>query len=354
MKSETVFAGKMITSGVKTIVCLAFLCTARIASAASADEDLLKQANRVFGPLPQVMTSEQNPVTPEKVKLGKLLFFEPRISIDGTISCAKCHPISLYAADGLRKAVGNNCRPNPRNSPTIFNAAEQISAHWIGNRTNVEDQARQSVTGPPAFGMPSNEAVEKKLKESKEYRMMFKEAFPGDKNPVTVDNLAKAVGAYERTLVTPAPFDAYVKGDINALTGQQKRGLKAFIDGGCSTCHFSAYFGGRVYQKFGVWEPYWKYTKSEPVDEGRYVVTKNDADKYVFKVPVLRNVEKTPPYFHDGSVDKLGDAVTIMAKIQTGKDLTKKQVDDISAFLGSLTGDIPDDAAKVPVLPAME
>jgi cytochrome c peroxidase len=324
------------------------------AHAAAGDQDLIKKANQIFGLLPQTMPTEQNPITPAKVKLGKVLFYELRISIDGTVSCAKCHPISLYAADGLRKARGNNCKENPRNAPTIFNSAAQISEHWIGNRTSVEDQAKQSVTGPPAFGMPSYESVEKILKGMKGYVTMFQEAFPGQKDPVTIDNFAQAIGAFERTLVTPAPFDDFMKGDAGAITEQQKRGLKTFLDTGCMTCHASPYVGGQMYQKFGVLEPYVKYTKSEKIDEGRFAVTKNEADKFLFKVPVLRNVAMTPPYFHDGSVDELDQAIWIMAKIQLGKDLSKQQREDVAAFLASLTGRISNEDLAVPILPARE
>jgi cytochrome c peroxidase len=323
-------------------------------SSAAGDQDLINKANQIFGPLPQTMSSDQNPITPAKVKLGKILFYELRISIDGTVSCAKCHPISLYAADGLNRARGNNCKENPRNAPTIFNAAAQISEHWIGNRTSVEDQAKQAVTGPPAFGMPSYESVEKILKGMKGYVTLFQEAFPGEEDPVNMDNFAKAVGAFERTLTTPAPIDDFMKGNAGALTALQKKGLKAFFDTGCMTCHFSPFVGGQMYQKFGVFEPYWKYTKSEKIDEGRFAVTKNDADKYIFKVPVLRNVAMTPPYFHDGSIDRLEQAVWIMAKIQLGKELSKQQADEIATFLTSLTGRIPDDALIAPVLPSRE
>jgi len=327
-----------------TIMAFLFLFFSTLLFADSGEEALLKQAKTIFGPLPQVMTFKKNPITPQKVQLGKILFYETRISVDGTVSCARCHPIGLYAADGLRKAVGNNCKINPRNAPTILNAAGQISAHWIGNRADVEDQAKQSVIGPPSFGMPSYEAVENKLKEIRGYTDLFEKAFPGEANPITVDNFAKSVGAFERTLVTPSAFDAFVKGDRSALKALQKRGLKAFMEIGCMTCHSSAYFGGQMYEEFGVVEPYWKYTKSDPIDEGRYAVTKSEADKYVFKVPVLRNVEKTAPYFHDGSVGKLENAVWIMAKIQLGKDLTKSELEDIVSFLKSLTGRIPEDA----------
>ncbi|MGB7575867.1 MAG: cytochrome c peroxidase [Thermodesulfobacteriota bacterium] len=338
----------------KVIVAVSVLSFAGISLASNGDEDLLKQANKIFGPLPQTMVSEKNPITSEKVKLGQMLFYEIRISVDGTVSCSRCHPIGLYAADGLRKSIGNNCKVNPRNAPTLFNAAGQISAHWIGNRADVEDQAKQSVIGPPSFGMPSYEAVEYSLKEIKGYKELFKGAFPADTNPVTVDNFAKAVGAFERTLVTPSPFDAFLKGDTAALSGREKRGLRTYMEAGCIMCHLGPYVGGQTYQKFGILEPYWKYTKGEPIDEGRYVVTKKEVDQYVFKVPIHRNVAKTPPYFHDGSVDKLEDAVWIMGKIQLGKDLSKSQVEEIVTFLKSLTGKIPEDALKVPLLPSMQ
>ncbi len=335
-----------------TVLFLFFILFTGMASA--SDDVLLEQAKQFFSPLPDSMASEQNPITPKKVKLGKILFYESRISVDGAVSCAKCHPISLYAADGLRKSIGNSCKINPRNAPTVFNAAAQTSEHWVGNRKDVEDQARQSVTGAPSFGMPSDEAVEKKLKGFKDYRILFKEAFPEDKEPVNVGNFAKAIGTFERTLVTPSPFDAFLKGMGDALTERQKAGLKTFMETGCSGCHSGTYIGGQMYQKFGLAEPYWKYTKSEMIDEGRYAVNKEAADKYVFKVPILRNVEKTPPYFHDGSVDNLEDAIWIMGQVQLGRDLAKDKVEDIKAFLISLTGVIPQDALEIPLLPSIE
>ena len=211
------------------LILLILLLVVPVASLADDDNALIKRAGQILGPLPASMPSEQNPITPEKVRLGKMLFYEQRISVDGTVSCSKCHPISLYAADGLRKSVGHNCKENPRNDPTVFNAASQISEHWIGNRTSVEDQAKQAVTGPPAFGMPSYESVEKILRAYKEYETLFKAAFPSDKEPVTVDNFAKAIGAFERTLITPAPFDAYLKGTKDAMVAQQNKGPRHFF-----------------------------------------------------------------------------------------------------------------------------
>jgi cytochrome c peroxidase len=352
---EAVMKGTVLKEkGILFFMLLTLFLVIPFAAFATDDGALIKKASQVLGPLPASMPSDENAITPEKVKLGKVLFYEARISADGTVSCSKCHPFALYGADGLKKSVGHNCKENPRNDPTVFNAASQISEHWIGNRTSVEDQAKQAVIGPPAFGMPSYESVEKILRAYKEYETMFKAAFPSDKEPVTIDNFAKAIGAFERTLVTPAPFDAFLEGDKNALSEQQRKGLGTFIDQGCAGCHFSPYVGGQMYQKFGLFEPYQKYTKSEKVDEGKYAVTKKENDKYVFKVPVLRNVAMTPPYFHDGSVDKLADAVWIMGKIQLQKDLPKEQVQDIVSFLHALTGKIPGDVMTIPVLPSLK
>jgi len=340
--------------GAGLFLLLILLLTTASAALADNDEVVIKKASQILGVLPESMPSQENPITPEKVKLGKILFYESRISVDGTVSCAKCHPIALYAADGLRKSLGHNCKENPRNDPTVFNAASQISEHWIGNRSSVEDQAKQAIIGPPSFGMPSYESAEKILRSYKEYETLFKSAFPSEKEPVTIDNFANAVGAFERTLVTPAPFDAFLKGNKGALTEQQKKGLGLFMDQGCVSCHFSPFVGGQMYQKFGLFEPYQKYTKSEKLDEGRYAVTKSENDKFVFKVPVLRNVVMTSPYFHDGSVDRLEDAIWIMGKIQLGKDLLKDQVQNIVAFLHALTGEIPADVLTVPILPSSQ
>lgn len=345
-----------LKAGAAAAVILSIILAAAFVSAAGTDDagSILARAKQVFGPLPEVIASQDNPVTPEKVALGKILFYETRVSVDGTVSCARCHPVGLYLADGLKKSIGNNSKVNPRNAPTLLNTAGQISAHWIGNRKNVEDQAKQALIGPPSFGMPSYEAAEKKLKEIVAYTALFQQAFPGERESVTADNFARAIGAYERTLVTPSRFDLFLKGNNASLTGPEQKGLQTFIQVGCGDCHSSPYVGGQMYQKFGVVEPYWKYTKSTDIDEGRYTVTKKEEDKYVFKVPLLRNVEKTAPYFHDGSVDHLRDAVWIMGRIQLAQDLAKTQVEEILTFLKTLTGTIPANALQIPILPASE
>ena len=333
------------------LMAFAVACSGQMAR---PDAELVQQARDLFGTLPKVMASADNPVTPAKVMLGKTLFWESRISVDGTVSCSRCHPLGLYAADGLPKSVGNRCRANPRNAPTILNASAQIAAHWIGNRLNVEDQARQALVGPPSFGMPSYEAAEARLRAIPGYEPLFRKAFPGEPAPVTAGNFALAIGAFERTLVTPTPFDAFLDGGRPGLDDAQKAGLKDFIETGCANCHSGVYFGGQSYRKFGLVEPYWNQTLSPEIDEGRYAVTKNETDRYVFKVPVLRNVEMTSPYFHDGSVGRLDDAVWVMGKVQLGIDLAEARVSGLAAFLRALTGKIPAAALEVPVLPAFE
>jgi cytochrome c peroxidase len=319
---------------------------------AAAGQDLRGQAQQVFKPLPTAMTSADNPITPDKVALGRLLFFEPRVSVDGTVSCSRCHEPFLYATDALAKPIGAEHRVNPRNAPTVLNAALQISSHWRGDRKDVEDQATKALTGAASFGNPSFDVAMARLKAIPGYARMFAKAFPDQADPVTPDNWGKAIGAYERTLVTPSPFDAYLHGDDGALSADAKTGLQEFLQVGCAGCHNGAGVGGGMYQKFGLVEEYWKATGSAAIDKGRFDVTKEPADMYVFKVPSLRNVAMTPPYFHDGSVSTLSQAVRIMARVQLGKTLDDEQVTHLVAFLDSLTGKLPDALAETPVLPA--
>jgi cytochrome c peroxidase len=312
----------------------------------------LKRAQGLFKPLPASMATSEFPVTAARAGLGRMLFFDPRISLDGTVSCSKCHQPGLYGTDALPKPIGVKDRENPRNAPTVLNAALQFAAHWRGDRKNVEDQATQALVGPPSFGNPNYDAAMAKLKAIPGYAELFRKAFPGEADPVTPQNWGKAIGAYERTLVTPAPFDAYLKGDVRALNPAARAGLSKFITTGCAACHSGVEVGGAMFQKFGVTEDYWNETHSKTVDKGRFDVTKNPADTNVFKVPSLRNVAMTPPYFHDGSVGTLPEAVRVMAKVQLAKTLSHQDVNDIVAFLNSLTGRLPKDFDSLPVLPA--
>jgi len=331
-------------------VLISLLLISGVLSKGDADRELLAKAKQFFSPLPNSFPSADNPITPQKVELGRLLFFERRLSVNNMISCATCHAIEYYYATPAPKDMGALALQR-RNSPTVFNTAGQFVQNWIGNRKDVEDQALQALTAPATLGNPSREHVEEKLRKIPQYVELFRKAFPEDKEPITAENIAKAIGAFERTLVTPSRFDEFLKGNTKALTPEEKRGLKTFIEVGCATCHNGALVGGTMYKKFGIYEPYWNYTKSESIDEGRFAVTKNEEDKYVFRVPPLRNVAMTAPYFHDGSVASLEEAVWIMGKLQLGKDLTKEQVRDIVAFLKSLTGKMPENARTPPILP---
>ena len=314
------------------------------------DDDLLKEAKGIFKPLPKDMGTPDFPVTPERVKLGRKLFFDPRISVDGTVSCSRCHLSALYATDGLAKSHGAHDKVLPRNANTLFNAALHFKQHWRGEFETVEDQAKHALLGPGMANLDNASAMAK-VNAIPGYSEQFKKAFPDEADPVTADNYGKAIGAYERTLVTPSRFDEYLGGKSDALTAEERQGLRIFIDTGCANCHGGVGIGGGKFRKFGVKEDYWKATGSKEIDKGRFDLTKDSADLYVFKVPGLRNVEMTPPYFHDGSVDTLPDAVRIMARVQLGKTLSDPDTAAIVTFLKSLTGKLPEDFARAPVLP---
>jgi cytochrome c peroxidase len=344
-------AGKAATAAVLSVplLCVGVFTAWRALGADDPDADLLRQARQIFQPLPKDLASPGQPIAPELVSLGRTLYFEPRVSLDGTTSCARCHKPQLYGTDALDRSVGVEGRRNQRNAPTVLNTALQFTQLWDGNRKSVEEQATRSLLG--SFGSPDYATAMNKL-EALGYGPAFKAAFPGEKQPLTAQNWGKAIGAYERTLVTPSPFDAYLEGNAAALSPEAKAGLRRFIALGCSACHSGVGVGGGMFQKFGLVKDYWLATGSKEVDNGRFDVTKDPADRYVFKVPSLRNAAMTPPYFHDGSVATLDQAVRIMAEVQLGTSASEKDVHTIVAFLGSLTGQLPAEFASVPTLPA--
>lgn len=318
----------------------------------AADTTLRAQANALFKPLAMDVGTTETPTTAEQVELGRLLFFDPRISTDGAVSCARCHQPALYGTDALPRSIGAEHRVHPRHAQTVLNSAMQFVQHWRGDRTSVEDQAVKALIAPPAYGNPNFETAMARLKAIPGYAPLFARAYPHDHDPITQDNWGKAIGAYVRTLVTPAPFDAFLRGDDAALSTAAKSGARTFIRVGCATCHNGVGIGGSMYQKFGVKEDYWRATGSTTVDKGRFDVTQDPADLYVFKVASLRNVAMTPPYFHDGSVATLQDAVRIMARVQLGRALTDADVTDIVTFLESLTGPLPSSFVTAPILTA--
>jgi cytochrome c peroxidase len=320
-------------------------------SAHNGDEQHLADARENFGQLPARFENPDNPITPDKVELGRMLFFEPRVSLDGTVSCARCHQPSLYGIDALPKSFGVQGRQVPRNASTVLNTAGQFVQHFGGNRKDVEEQAWRALIGKSSYGNPDLDSAMAKLKAIPGYRPLFEKAFPGQADPITPENWGKAIGAYERTLSTPAPFDRYLAGDTTALTPQQRIGLVKFMNTGCSGCHRGPLLGGTMYQKFGLTMEYWNATGSAEIDKGRFVDTKDEVDAFMFKVPMLRNIARTAPYFHDGSVATLADAVRVMALTQLGRKLSDEDVKDIEHFLESLTGEIPANYREPPVLP---
>jgi cytochrome c peroxidase len=300
----------------------------------------------MFAPLPPLMDSASNPITLAKVNLGRKLYYDPRLSKNQDVSCNTCHMLDKYGVDGLPTSVGHLQQVGARNAPTVYNAAGHIAQFWDGRSPDVEDQAKGPPLNPIEMAMADEAGIEAVLNSIPGYVSLFAAAFPDEENPVIFDNMAKAIGAFERGLVTPTGFDDYLAGDEAGLSQHEKEGLTAFLDAGCATCHSGPYIGGGMYQKIGLVQPWGNDT-----DQGRYDVTGEDADRQVFKVPSLRNIAETGPYFHDGSVKTLNEAVRLMAEHQLGIPVTNEQVIAIISFLNSLTGDIDPAYIAMPDLP---
>jgi cytochrome c peroxidase len=321
------------------------------AGALPTDAELLAKARAHFQPLPKEMASPTNPLTAVKVQLGKMLYYEPRLSKSGAISCNSCHNIASYGVDNLPTSIGHKWAIGSVNAPTTMNAANEVAQFWDGRAKDVEEQAKGPVTNPNEMGIPHEQFAVDRLTSIPEYRELFRQAFPNVQNPVTYTSMAMAIGAFERTLVTPGRFDAFLEGDAAALTAAEKEGLNIFVETGCASCHMGPAVGGGTFDKFGVYRPYQELTGSKTLDNGRFDVTKNENDRFMFKVPVLRNITRTYPYFHDGTIWKLDDAARVMGEAQLGRKLSEPEVKAIVAFLNSLTGEIPKDALTLPVLP---
>lgn len=298
-----------------------------------------------FGKLPAHFDSKTNPPTPAKLDLGHMLYFDARLSRSGTISCNSCHGLSTFGVDGKATSVGHAGDKGDRNAPTVFNAAGQFRQFWDGRMADVEAQAKGPVLNPIEHGLKDAAEVEQLLAAIPGYVVQFQRAFPGE-NSITFDNFAKAVGAFERKLVTPAPWDRFLGGDDGALSDEQKKGARLFVETGCISCHNGPLLGGQTYQKLGKVKPW-----PRPADEGRKKETNKAADLHHFKVPTLRNIAKTGPYFHDGQTTDLGEAVRLMARHQLGRELTASQTSLLVSFLGSLTGEPPQQWTAKPTLP---
>lgn len=305
------------------------------------------EALAAFAPLPAVMESGHNKLTAEKIELGRMLFFEKRLSRSHEFSCNSCHNLSAYGVDNQPFSTGHRQQKGGRNAPTVYNAAGHIAQFWDGRAVDVEEQAKGPILNPVEMAMPDEQYVVATLKSIPGYVDAFARAFPDEDDPVTYDNMAKAIAAFERKLVTPSQWDRFLQGNSDALSAEEKMGFATFAETGCASCHAGPYVGGQSYQKLGVIKPWPGNT-----DLGRFNVTKKELDKYVFKIPSLRNVEKTGPYLHDSSIDDLETVVRMMAEYQLGKDLADDQVRSIVTFLKALTGAIPEEYVREPALPA--
>ncbi len=308
---------------------------------ATASTSNTKNLRKFFTPLPALPPiPADNSLTPEKVKLGKMLYYDPRLSRSRIISCNTCHNLAIGGDDNVKTSLGHGWKTGGRNAPTTLNAGFLKVQFWDGRTPTLEEQAK----GPIQAHVEMNATpalVVKRLKAIPEYVELFKKAFPNDPDPVNFENVAKAIAAFERTLVTAnSPFQRYLLGDDNALTQEQKEGMKLFVKYGCTACHNGPVLSDGQFHKFKTNN-----------DTGRYRVTKNPADKYKFRTAQLLNVAVTAPYFHDGSVAKLEDAIRLMAEKELGKHLTNEEVRKIKAFLESLTGEVPLEARVVPQLP---
>ncbi len=287
----------------------------------------------LFEPLPtEVAAPDDNPTTPERVDLGHRLFFEPKLSRSGVISCNTCHVVGAAGIDGRSVAIGEGAREGPRNSPTVYNAAFLSAQFWDGRAPTLEEQAKGPIQAHVEMDLTPDEAMARLADTG--YGPLFEAAFPEEAEPLTFDNLARAIAAFERTLITPgAPFDRYLSGEGDALSELQRQGLGIFQDRGCIGCHNGVLLGGNGFAGFS------HVVGSD--DQGRAEVTGDSADRYMFRIAPLRNVAMTAPYFHDGSAATLRDAVEIMGRVQLRQEFTEPEVDALVAFLESLTGEFP-------------
>ena len=308
---------------------------------------LQAQAIGMFDTLPAVMESSKRQVTEAKIALGRQLFFEPRLSKNQDLSCNSCHDLTQYGVDRrtplAKVSIGHKNQVGTRNAPTVYNAARQLAQFWDGRAADVEIQAQGPIINPIEMAMLNANAVVTVLKSIPGYAPLFKAAFPTAKDPITYENLGLAIGAFERKLVTKDRFDLYLEGDETALNPTELKGLYVFMDAGCPSCHKGAGMGGDDFKKLG------SVTTFMTSDVGRFTVTKKDTDRYVFKVPTLRNIAMTAPYLHDGSQAALKDVITLMVKYQTiAGTRSAEDIEAIEAFLNALTGELPTDYIVAP------
>lgn len=286
-----------------------------------------------YKPLPDNFFLNGTRPSDSLIALGNSLFHEKNLSLGKDLSCSSCHDLTLAGVDGRRFSTGHGGALTGRNSPTVLNAAGHVSQFWDGRADSVETQALGPILASGEMAMPNADAVVSVLKSDSNYVLKFKEAFPGESDPITFQNVGVAIGAFERTLVTPSMWDLLLSGDQGALTDSEKNGFKTFSQSGCGACHGGQLLGGQIYMKLGLVNPW-----PNQEDQGRYNVTKSDSDKMMFKVPSLRNSTVTAPYFHDGSASDIRTAIKMMGHHQLGRELSDQDADSIATWLGSTAG----------------
>jgi cytochrome c peroxidase len=349
MMSFSLFSGSSSGTARTRLAALIFLPLVLIGgalwlSACQGGEEGSEVSDRVsalFEPLPEeAPVPDDNPMTEARVDLGHKLYFEPKLSRSGTISCNTCHVVGAAGVDHRAVAIGEGAREGRRNSPTVYNAAFLESQFWDGRAETLEEQAKGPIQAHVEMDLTKEEAVSRLRATG--YLPLFKKAFPKADTALTFDHIADAIAAFERTLTTPgAPFDRYLEGNEAALSTKQKAGLELFMNSGCAGCHRGPMLGGQGYANFS-------HAKGDG-DVGRAEVTGDEADRYSFRIASLRNVEKTYPYFHDGSAKTLREAVSIMGESQLGRTFNEQEVERLVAFLESLTGEFP--SVPYPKLP---
>ncbi|MCW8139310.1 MAG: c-type cytochrome [Planctomycetota bacterium] len=309
-------------------------------------KELVSRARATFGTLKAEAESNVHEVTEEKVTLGRMLYFDTRLSKGQGISCNTCHDLTKFGVDGEKTSPGHRAQRGDRTSPTVYNAALHTSQFWDGRAKDVEEQATMPITNPVEMAMADDATCVSVLKTIPGYEPLFKAAFPDDDDPITMGNVGKAIGAFERRLITPSRLDDFMSGKTDALSAQEQRGLKTYLEVNCQMCHMGPALGGNMFQKLGL-------VKEHPNqgDIGRAKVTGQDSDKFFFKVPSLRNITKTGPYYHDGSIATLEEAIKDMAEYQLGKTLSDEQVADLVAFMGALEGRIDQAYIAKPQMP---
>jgi cytochrome c peroxidase len=301
---------------------------------------------RRFAPARELIESTTNRVTEAKQSLGRMLFFDPRLSRDSDVSCNTCHELAHYGVDGRVTSRGHLGQFGARNAPSIYHAAAALGQFWDGRAPDVEEQVTFPLLNSREMAMPSAQAVVERLTSIPGYVEAFAQAFPGAAQALTFEHAVQAIGAFERRLTTRSRWDAYLEGDSNALSVDEIEGLKAFANVGCLVCHTGELLGGNSYQRVGVAAPW-----PNQSDQGRFAMTGDPQDKMQFKVPTLRNVAVTGPYFHDGSVRRLLDAVRSMGRYQLGVELSDDEAGAIVTWLGALTGELPSVYIQEPTLP---